>query len=74
MEATPKKWRHRLIEIFKKNPKTVIGVTKAHFVIHTLKILNKYGVSEPKKRGFSGVPRKKSEINIPNIKYYLPKL
>jgi hypothetical protein len=31
-------------------------------------------ISEPKKRGLSGVTRKKSEINITNIKYYLPKL
>jgi len=31
-------------------------------------------LSEPKKRGFSGVTWKKSEINITNIKYYLPKL
>ena len=44
-EATPKRWRHRFIEIFKKNPKTVIGVTKSHLVIHTLKILDKYGVA-----------------------------
>jgi len=43
--ATPKLWRHRFIEIFKKNPKTVIGVTKTHLVIHTLKILDKYGVA-----------------------------
>ena len=44
-EATPKRWRHQFIEIFKKNPKTVIGVTKTHLVIHTLKILDKYGVA-----------------------------
>jgi hypothetical protein len=45
LAATPKRWRHRFIEIFKKNPKTVIGVTKSHLVIHSLKILDKYGVA-----------------------------
>jgi hypothetical protein len=45
LAATPKRWRHRFIEIFKKHPKTVIGVTKSHLVIHTLKILDKYGVT-----------------------------
>jgi len=44
-EATPKIWRHRFIEVFKRNPKTVIGVTKSHLIIHTLKILDKYGVA-----------------------------
>jgi hypothetical protein len=44
-EATPKIWRHRFIEIFKRNPKTVLGVTKSHLVIHTLKILDKYGAA-----------------------------
>ena len=44
-EATPKIWRHRFIEIFKRSPKTVLGVTKTHLVIHTLKILDKYGVT-----------------------------
>ena len=44
-EATPKIWRHRFIEIFKRNPKTVLGITKFHLVIHTLKILDKYGVA-----------------------------
>jgi len=42
--ALPHKWRARLIDAFKRNPKAIIGITKSHLIIHTVKILHKHGI------------------------------
>jgi single-strand DNA-binding protein len=43
-ESTPLRVREHFIHAFRHNPRTFIGVTKAHLIIHSIKILEKYGV------------------------------
>ena len=43
--SIPGKFRHRFITIFKNHPKAIIGITKTHLIIHTLKVLDKYGLT-----------------------------
>jgi hypothetical protein len=43
--SIPRKLKHRFIGIFKKHPKAVIGITKTHLIIHTIKVLDKYGLA-----------------------------
>jgi hypothetical protein len=31
-----------LIGAFKSNPKAILGITKSHLIIHTIKVLDKY--------------------------------
>jgi len=38
------KWKDRFIDAFKRNPKAIIGITKSHMIIHTVKILHKHGI------------------------------
>jgi hypothetical protein len=33
------------IGIFRRNPKAVLGLTKTHFIIHSVKILNEYNLA-----------------------------
>ena len=42
--ASPKRFRRLFIEAFKRNPKAVIGITGSHIVIHSMKVLEKYGL------------------------------
>jgi len=32
----------KFIEVFKRKPKTILGLTKVHFIVHGTKILKKY--------------------------------
>jgi hypothetical protein len=41
---TPTSLKGKFIEVFKRNPKAVVGLTKAHFVIHSIKVLHKHGI------------------------------
>jgi len=43
--SIPRKLKDRFIGIFKNHPKAVIGITKTHLIIHTIKILDKYGLT-----------------------------
>ena len=44
-DVAPRSLKSSLIKIFKANPKAVLGFTKAHFVIHSIKILEKYDLA-----------------------------
>ena len=41
-EATPKSMRNSLIGVFKRKPKAVLGITRIHFLFHSIKVLKKY--------------------------------
>ena len=41
----PKKFGQKFIAAFKRNPRAFIGITKTHLIIHTIKILEKYGLA-----------------------------
>jgi len=41
-DAIPKSLKQHLIDAFKRNPKAVIGITRSHLIIHSIKALNKY--------------------------------
>jgi hypothetical protein len=36
------RFREAFVNAFKKNPKAVLGLTSTHFIIHSVKILDKY--------------------------------
>ena len=36
------KVRQRFFDVFRRNPRAVIGLTKSHHIIHAIKILEKY--------------------------------
>jgi len=38
------KWKSRFINAFKRNPKAIIGITKPHIIVHTVKIFHKHGI------------------------------
>ena len=38
----PMKVRQRFFDVFRRNPRAVIGFTKSHLIIHAIKILEKY--------------------------------
>ena len=40
--SIPKRLRNKFIGAFKRNPKALIGITKSHLIIHTIKVLDKY--------------------------------
>jgi hypothetical protein len=44
-QSTPLRVREYFIRAFQHNPKAFIGVTKAHLIVHSIKILEKYGVA-----------------------------
>jgi hypothetical protein len=42
---TPESLKSKFVGVFRRNPKAVLGLTKAHFVIHSIKVLDKYNLS-----------------------------
>jgi hypothetical protein len=40
--SMPMKVRQRFFDVFKRNPRAIIGFTKSHHIIHAIKILEKY--------------------------------
>jgi hypothetical protein len=40
--SMPMKVRQRFFDVFKRNPRAIIGFTKSHLMIHAIKILGKY--------------------------------
>jgi hypothetical protein len=36
------KVRQRFFDVFRRNPRAIIGFTKSHLIIHAIKILGKY--------------------------------
>ena len=40
--SIPKKVRQRFFDVFKRNPRAVIGLTRSHLALHAIKILEKY--------------------------------
>jgi hypothetical protein len=44
-DLAPRSLKPKLVQIFKANPKAVLGLTKAHFVIHSIKVLEKYDLA-----------------------------
>ncbi len=40
--SMPMKVRQRFFDVFKRNPRAIIGFTKSHLIIHAIKILEKY--------------------------------
>ena len=45
--STPGKMRKHFIEVFRRNPRAVLGLTKSHLVLHAIKIAKKHHVSAP---------------------------
>ena len=43
--SIPKRFKGKFIDVFKRNPKAVLGLTKTHTVIHSAKIFDKYRLS-----------------------------
>ena len=43
--SLPNRLKHTLIKGFNKNPRAIIGLTKSHMLIHSIKILKKYGLN-----------------------------
>ena len=41
---TPGSLKGKLIEVFRRNPKAIMGLTKAHLLIHSIKVLHKHGI------------------------------
>jgi hypothetical protein len=41
-DVAPRSLKSKFIQVFKANPKAVLGLTKAHFVVHSIKVLEKY--------------------------------
>jgi len=42
--AIPKSFKQHFIDAFKRNPKIIIGLSRSHLLIHSIKALNKYGL------------------------------
>jgi hypothetical protein len=40
--ATPNRLKGKFIEVFKRKPKTILGLTKVHLILHGAKVLKKY--------------------------------
>ena len=40
--SMPMKVRQRFFNVFRRNPRAIIGFTKSHLIIHVIKILEKY--------------------------------
>ena len=43
--SAPGKFKDWLIDGFKRNPRAVLGITKSHLFIHSIKIFDKYGLT-----------------------------
>ena len=41
---TPDSLKGKFIEVFKRKPKVILGLTKIHFVIHSIKVIKKYNL------------------------------
>jgi hypothetical protein len=44
-DVAPRSLKSGFVQIFKANPKAILGLTKAHFVIHSIKVLKKYDLA-----------------------------
>jgi hypothetical protein len=44
-DVAPRSLKSKFMQVFKANPKAVLGLTKAHFVIHSIKVLEKYDMA-----------------------------
>jgi hypothetical protein len=44
-ESTPVRVRDYFFRAFHLNPKAFIGVTRSHLIVHSIKVLEKYGVA-----------------------------
>ena len=44
-DLAPRSLKSGFVQIFKSNPKAILGLTKAHFVIHSIKVLDKYNLT-----------------------------
>ena len=42
--SLPHKWKNRFIDAFKRSPKAIIGISKSHLIIHSVKTLHKHGI------------------------------
>jgi hypothetical protein len=42
--AIPEVIEAPFINAFKRNPKAVVGITRSHLIVHSIKALNKYGL------------------------------
>jgi hypothetical protein len=42
---TPESLKSNFIGVFRRNPKAVLGLTKAHFIVHSIKVLGKYDLT-----------------------------
>jgi hypothetical protein len=43
-KMTPGSLKGKFIEVFKRNPKAIMGLTKAHLLVHSIKVLHKHGI------------------------------
>jgi hypothetical protein len=41
----PNQFKGSFIHVFKRNPKAILGLTRTPFIIHSIKVLNKYNLS-----------------------------
>jgi hypothetical protein len=41
----PNRLKGSFIYAFKRNPKAILGLTKTHFIVHSIKVLDKYNLS-----------------------------
>ena len=39
------RFKDSFVHAFKRNPKAILGLTKIHFIIHSVKVLDEYGLS-----------------------------
>ena len=42
---TPVSFKRALIDTFKHNPRAVVGITRSHLIIHSVKVLHKYDLA-----------------------------
>jgi hypothetical protein len=42
--STPAKFRDHFIRAFRSNPRALVGITKAHTIVHAIKMLDKHGL------------------------------
>jgi hypothetical protein len=42
---TPESLKSNFIGVFRRNPKAVLGLTKAHLIVHSIKVLDKYDLT-----------------------------
>jgi hypothetical protein len=42
---TPESLKSKFIGVFRRNPKAILGLTSTHFIVHSIKVLNKYNLT-----------------------------